>query len=133
MGDGVQIQTGQVGDFGQGLRKDADGGFAAAAGRGADLHRQGVGLGSQINAGPILEVKQRYAAALAATDANLRVYPVAAGILADVAEEVARRFAHADTTSAVTQAQIKSMLSGAIAQAQGVLDQAQNMGRGLQP
>lgn len=133
MGDGVQIQTDQVGDFGKGLRKDADGGFAAAAGRGADLHRQGVGLGAQINAGPIMAVKQKYAAALAATDANLRVYPVAAGILADVAEEVARRFAHADMSSAVTQQEIQSMLSGAIAHAQSVLDQAQNMGRGLQP
>jgi hypothetical protein len=133
MGDGVRIQTDQVGDFGQGLRKDADGGFATAAGRGADLHRQGVGLGSQINAGPIMEVKQKYASALAATDANLRVYPVAAGILADVASEVARRFAHADMTSAVTQQEIQTMLSGAITQAQSLIDQAQNMGRGLQP
>jgi hypothetical protein len=133
MGDGVQIQTDQVDDFGKGLRKDADGGFATAAGRGADLHRQGVGLGSQINAGPILEVKRKYADALAATDANLRVYPVAAGILADVAEEVARRFAHADLNSAVTQREIQTMLSGAITQAQSLIDQAQNMGRGLQP
>jgi hypothetical protein len=133
MGDGVQIQTDQVGHFGQGLRKDADGGFAAAAGRGAGLHRQGVGLGAQINAGPIMEVKHKYAAALAATDANLRVYPVAAGILADVAEEVARRFAETDRQSALTHAEITSLLSGAIAKAQGVLDQAQNMGRGLQP
>jgi hypothetical protein len=133
MADGVQIQTDQVGDFGKGLRQDADGGFATAAGRGADLHRQGVGLGSQINAGPIMEVKRRYADALAATDANLRVYPVAAGILADVAEEVARRFAHADMTAAVTQQEIQSMLDGAITQAQALIDQAQNMGRGLQP
>jgi hypothetical protein len=133
MGDGVQIQTDQVGTFGQGLREDADGGFAAAAGRGAHLHRQGVGLGTRINAGPIMEVKRAYAAALAATDANLRVYPVAAGILADVAEEVARRFAHADTTSAVTQREIQALLTGAITQARGVIDQAQNMGRGLQP
>ena len=122
MGDGVQIQTDQVGDFGHRLRTDADGGFAAAAGRGAHLHQQGVGLGSQINSGPIMEVKQRYAEALAATDANLRVYPVAAGILADVAEEVARRFAHADLTSAVTQQQIQTMLSGAIAQARTLLE-----------
>jgi hypothetical protein len=133
MGDGVQIQTDQVGGFGQGLRKDVDGSFAAAAGRGAHLHRQGVGLGNQINAGPIMEVKRKYADALAATDANLRVYPVAAGILADVAEEVARRFAHADLNSAVTQQQIQSMLSGAITQAQSLIDQAQNMGKGLQP
>jgi hypothetical protein len=133
MGDGVQIQTDQVGDFGQGLRKDADGSFATAAGRGAHLHRQGVGLGNQINAGPIMEVKRKYADALAATDANLRVYPVAAGILADVAEEVARRFAHADLNAAVTQQQIQSMLSGAITQAQSLIDQAQNMGKGLQP
>jgi hypothetical protein len=133
MGDGVQIQTDQVGDFGQGLRKDADGSFAAAAGRGAHLHRQGVGLGNQINAGPIMEVKRKYADALAATDANLRVYPVAAGILADVAEEVARRFAHADLNSAVTQQQIQTMLSGAITQAQTMIDQAQTMGKGLQP
>jgi hypothetical protein len=128
MGDGVQIQTDQVGDFGHGLRKDADGGLAAAAGRGADLHRQGVGLGAQINAGPIMEVKQKYAAALAATDANLRVYPVAAGILADVAEEVARRFAHADMTSAITQQEIQTMLSGAITHAQSLIT-----GRGSQP
>jgi hypothetical protein len=133
MADGVRIQTDQVSNFGKGLREDAGGGFAAAAGRGADLHRQGVGLGSQISAGPIMAVKQRYADALAATDANLRVYPVAAGILADVAEEVARRFAHADTNSAVTQQEIRSMLSGAITQAQGLIDQAQNMGKGLQP
>lgn len=133
MGDGVRIQTDQVGDFGKGLRQDAGGGFAAAAGRGAHLHRQGVGLGSRIDSGPIMEAKQRYAEALAATDANLRVYPVAAGILADVAEEVARRFAHADRTSAVTQQQIQTMLDGAIAHARGVIDQARNMGRGPQP
>ena len=125
MGDGVQIQTDQVGDFGKGLRKDADGTFAAAAGRSADLHRQGVGLGNQINAGPIMQVKQKYADALAATDANLRVYPVAAGILADVAEEVARRFAHADLNAAVTQQEIQTMLNGAITQAQSAVASVQ--------
>jgi hypothetical protein len=129
MGDGVRIQTDQVGNFGRGLRTDAGGGFATAAGRGADLHRQGVGLGHQINAGPIMEVKQKYASALAATDANLRVYPLAAGILADVATEVAQRFAHADMTAA----EVQSLLSEAITQAQGLIDQAQNMGRGFQP
>jgi hypothetical protein len=130
MSDGVQIQTDQVGDFGKGLRKDADGGFASAAGRGADLHRQGVALGAQINAGPIMEVKQKYAEALANTDANLRIYPVAAGILADVAEEIARRFAHADMTSAVTQQEIRSMLNGAIGHAQSLLQQVEHPSKG---
>jgi hypothetical protein len=130
MGDGVQIQTDQVRSFGDGLRSDAGEGFAAAAGRGADLHRLGVGLGSQINSGPILEAKQRYATALAATDANLRLYPLAAGVLADVAEEIARRFADADTNSAAAQEQIRSMLAGAITKAQSLIEQAQNEAKG---
>jgi hypothetical protein len=124
MSDGVQIQTDQVSDFGKGLRQDAGGGFASAADRGADLHRQGVALGSQINAGPIMAVKQKYAEALASTDANLRLYPLAAGVLADVAEEIARRFAHADTNSAVTQQEIRSLLDGALTKAQGLVQQA---------
>lgn len=124
MSDGVRIQTDQVSDFGQGLRKEAGDGFASAAGRGADLHRQGVALGSQINAGPIMAVKQRYAEALAGTDANLRLYPLAAGVLADVAEEIARRFAHADTNSAVSQQEIRALLDGALTKAQGLVQQA---------
>jgi hypothetical protein len=124
MSDGVQIQTDQVTDFGKGLRQDADGGFASAADRGADLHRQGVALGSQINAGPIMGVKQKYAEALANTDANLRLYPLAAGVLADVAEQIARRFAHADLNSAVTQQQIRTLLDGALTKAQTLVQQA---------
>jgi hypothetical protein len=124
MSDGVQIQTDQVTDFGHGLRQDADGGFATAAHRGADLHRQGVALGSQINAGPIMAVKQQYAEALANTDANLRLYPLAAGVLADVAEEIARRFTHADQNSAVTQQEIRSLLDGALTKAQNLVQQA---------
>ena len=124
MSDGVQIQTDQVSDFGKGLRQDAGGGFTSAAGRGADLHRQGVGLGAQINAGPIMEVKQRYAEALANTDANLRLYPLAAGVLADVAEQIARRFANADTNSAAGQQEIRSLLDNALTKAQGLVQQA---------
>jgi hypothetical protein len=124
MSDGVQIQTDQVTDFGHGLRQDAGDGFATAAGRGADLHRQGVALGAQINAGPILAVKQKYADALANTDANLRLYPLAAGVLADVAEEIARRFAHTDQHAAVTQQQIRTLLDGALTRAQSLVQQA---------
>lgn len=129
MSDGVQIQTDQVGEFGQGLRHEAAAGFASAADRGAGLHRQGVALGSQINDGPILEVKRRYAEALANTDANLRLYPLAAGVLADVAEEIARRFAHADRHSAVTQQEIRSLLDGALGQAQGLVQRAREAAR----
>ena len=69
----------------------------------------------------------------AARIGRIPVYPVAAGILADVAEEVARRFAHADLNAAVTQQEIQTMLNGAITQAQSLIDQAQNMGKGPQP
>lgn len=121
MADGVQIDTDQVGEFGQGLRQEADGGFASAVDRCANLHRHGVVFGAKITAGPIQDAKIRYAEALENTDANLRAYHQAAGILADVAEQIAKDFAGTDLSSAQQQGKVDEMISGAIARAQAVM------------
>ncbi|UQU63436.1 hypothetical protein COUCH_31160 [Couchioplanes caeruleus] len=117
MPDGVQIQTDQVNEFAQGLRADADKGFASAADRGADLHAHGVVFGAKIDSGTVLAAKERYARALENTDANLRAYKLAAGILADVAEQIARDFARVDMSSEAAQQHVQKLLSGAIADA----------------
>ena len=117
MPDGVQIQTEQVSEFAQGLRAEADKGFASAADRGADLHQHGVVFGANIDSSTVLEAKQRYGKALENTYANLKAYQMAAGILADVAEQIARDFAHADMTSEAAQRHVQTLLNGAITEA----------------
>jgi hypothetical protein len=117
MADGVRIDTAQVGDFAQGLRAQQDGGFASAAERGTELHGHGVVFGHRIPSDVVLDAKQRYARALEQTDANLRSYHLAAGVLADVAERIARDFAHADLSSAESQRRVTALLDGAIQRA----------------
>jgi len=119
--DGVQIDTEGVGDFARGMRTQANGGFAAAADLGAVLHGHGVEFGARITpSAAVTEAKQRYAQALAATEANLRAYQVAAGVLAGAAEDIARLFASADMSSAQAQRTIERMIAGAVRAAAGV-------------
>ena len=86
MPDGVRIDIHKVGEVGRGLRTEVDGGFATTADRGGDPHRHGVQFGARLTPSPVItEAKNRYAQALADTDANLRAYHLAAGVLADAA------------------------------------------------
>lgn len=86
MPDGVRIDIDKVGEVGRGLRTEVDGRFATTADRGGDLHRHGVQFGARLTPSPVItEAKNRYAQALANTDANLRAYHLAAGVLVDAA------------------------------------------------
>ena len=125
MPDGVQIQTEQVSEFAQGLRAEADKGFASAANRGADLHQHGVVFGKSIPGDTVLDAKTRYAEALANTEANLRAYKQMAIIFADVAEQIARDFATVDMSSEAAQLRVKALLDGAIADAEAVRNEGQ--------
>ncbi|MET8154285.1 hypothetical protein ACIBSW_34900 [Actinoplanes sp. NPDC049668] len=122
MPDGVAVETPRVGEFAKSLRLEADSGFAAAAERGADLHRHGVVFGAGIPGGTVLDVKNRYARALANTDANLRAYRKAAVVFADVAERIAREFAAADLASERAQGRVDRLLRGAVAEANAALE-----------
>ncbi|MFI7597468.1 hypothetical protein [Actinoplanes sp. NPDC049681] len=117
MPDGIRIDTEQVGEFAQGMRAEADKGFASAANRGADLHQHGVVFGARIPGDTVLDAKRRYAEALANTDANLRAYRQMAMIFADVAEKIAKEFATTDMASEAAQRRIDALLQGAVAQA----------------
>ncbi|GIF18727.1 hypothetical protein BJ973_008313 [Actinoplanes tereljensis] len=122
MPDGVQIDTDGVNDFGRGMQQQTTDGFADIAGRGADLHRQGVGFGSRMTPSDVVtEAKVRYAEALAHAEANLRAYQQAAGILADVAEQIARQFASADLNSAQAQQQVQHLIHSAMVAANRAL------------
>ncbi|GIE93294.1 hypothetical protein [Paractinoplanes rishiriensis] len=101
MSDGMRIDTERVGDVGRGLRIEANTGFADAADRGKILHGHGVEFGARLGSSSVVvEAQQRYASALANTEANLRAYHLAAGALATAAEEIARLFATADADAA---------------------------------
>jgi hypothetical protein len=121
MADGVKIDTGQVGDFGRGMRTQADTGFASAASRATDLHSHGVVFGAQLPGGAILAAKTRYAQALEMTDANLRAYREAAVIFAEVAEQIARDFSAVDLNSAAAQQKVDGLLRNAIVRANKAL------------
>ena len=127
MPDGVRIDTAQVGDFAQGMRAQQDGGFASAADRGSDLHGHGVVFGRRIPSNVVLDAKQRYAQALEQTDANLRSYHLAAGVFADVAEQIARDFARADLSSEQAQLKIMALIDGAVQQANAQLTRTGDM------
>jgi hypothetical protein len=118
----VQIDTDGVNDFGSGMQKQATDGFADIAGRGADLHRQGVGFGSRMTPSDIVtDAKLRYAEALAHAEANLRAYQTAAGILAEVAEQIAQQFASVDLNSEQAQKQVEYLMATATAAANRAL------------
>jgi hypothetical protein len=112
--DGVQIDTDGVDVVARGMRTQADGGFAAVADRGSELHRHGVEFGRRITASSVVtEAKQRYAQALENTEANLRAYHTAAGVLATAADEIAKMFATADMSSAQAQRKVQELIDGA--------------------
>jgi hypothetical protein len=114
MPNGVRIDAGQVGDLGRDLRIEADCGFGEAARRGAVLHGQGVEFGARLTpSGVVTEAKQRYAQALANSEANLRAYQSAAAALADAAEEVARLFGSSDRSAAEAQRTAQDVIDGA--------------------
>jgi hypothetical protein len=121
MSNGVDIDTGQVHDFGRGMRTQADSGFASAASRAAELHSHGVVFGAQLPGATILAAKTRYAQALEITDANLRAYKEAAVIFADVAEQIARDFGAVDLSSAAAQQTVDGLLRNAIVRANKAL------------
>ncbi len=121
MADGVEIDTGEVDDFGRGMRAQADAGFSSAASRAAELHAHGVVFGARFPGGAVLDAKARYAQALEHTDANLRAYKEAAAIFAEVAEQIARDFSAVDLDSATAQEQVNGMLQNAIARANEAL------------
>jgi hypothetical protein len=115
MPDGVQIDAGKVGDVGRGLRHEADAGFAATAQRGTSLHGHGVEFGARLTpSGVVTEAKNRYAQALAHTEANLRAYQVAAGVLADAAEEISRLFAASDLSAEEAQRKVQDLIDNAV-------------------
>jgi hypothetical protein len=115
MPDGVRIDTDVVGAVGRGLRDEADGGFAAAAMRGAGLHRHGVEFGARITPSAVVtDAKNRYADALAGIEANLRAHRTAAAALASAAEEIARLLAAADMTSAEAQQRVRDLIDDTV-------------------
>ncbi|MEV4637535.1 hypothetical protein AB0J80_09305 [Actinoplanes sp. NPDC049548] len=125
MADGIQIDTEQVGEFAQGMRTEADKGFALAADRGADLHSHGVVFGAGIPGDTVLDAKKRYAEALAHTEANLRAYKQAAMALATAAEEIAKDFARADMSSEAAQRRVQEIMNHAIEEAATAMDGGQ--------
>lgn len=127
MADGVLIDTDGVGDFGKGLRTEADTGMTSAADRAKDLHAHGVQFGASISHGPIAQARELYVAALTHTEANMRVYPQAAAVLAEVAEQIAREFAGADWNSAATQQRIDAVVNGAITRSLAAQQGQQNI------
>ena len=130
MADGVEIDTGQVGDFAKGMRSEADSGFSQAANRGTRLHSHGVPFGANITMSDIVQqAKGRYAVALANTEANLRAYQQAAEIFASVAESIAREFKNADQNSAETNLRVNAMMDAAIAEANKIIAGAQGGAR----
>jgi hypothetical protein len=130
MADGVEIDTGQVGDFAKGMRSEAVSGFSQAANRGTRLHSHGVPFGAKITMSDIVQqAKGRYAVALANTEANLRAYQQAAEIFAAVAENIAREFKSADGASAEATIRVNTMMDAAIAKANEIITGARSGAR----
>ncbi|MFG1609969.1 hypothetical protein [Actinoplanes sp. NPDC049265] len=131
MADGVEIDTGQVGDFAKGMRSEAVTGFSQAANRGTRLHAHGVPFGAQIEGSLIVQqAKGRYAVAVANTEANLRAYQEAAELFAGVAEGIAREFKASDQTSAEAAGRVSAMMNDAIAKANEIIAGANSSGPG---
>ncbi|WP_305789446.1 hypothetical protein [Symbioplanes lichenis] len=110
MADGVRIETGQVAEVASKLAADADEGFASAVARSATLHAHGVVFGAAVPGGTMLAAKERYARALAYTDANLRAYRRMAALLAAQADQVVRDLGAADRISAQSQQRLADLL-----------------------
>ncbi len=128
MADGVQIDTGQVNDFGKSMHSQAGQGLTSAAGRGTELHSHGVVFGAQLPGSAILDAKNRYAKVLETTDANLRAYQQAAVIFADVAEQIAHNFSSTDLSSEAGQKKIDDLMQNAISRANAALGVTDNSG-----
>jgi hypothetical protein len=130
MADGVEIDTGQVGDFAKGMRSESASGFSQVADRGTRLHGYGVPFGANITMSDIVQqAKGRYAVALSNTEANLRAYQQAAEIFAAVAEDIAREFKASDRESADTTLRVNAMMDSAIAKANEIIAGAQTGAR----
>jgi hypothetical protein len=115
MPDGLSIDTEGVRDWGHGLRADPGRGFGAAADRAAGLHRQGVGFGARLTpSDAVAAARQRYAYALANTEANVRAYQRAAEVLAQAAEDIARLFGASDLTAAQVQRTVGHLSDAAV-------------------
>ncbi len=128
MADGVQIDTGQVNDFGKTIRSQADQGLTSTASRGTELHSHGVVFGTQLPGSTIVDAKNRYAQTLGNTDANLRTYQQAAIIFADVAEQIAHDFTSTDLSSEAGQRKVDDLLQNAISRANTALGVTGNDG-----
>ncbi len=128
MADGVQIDTGQVNNFGKTVRSQADQGFTSIAGRGTELHSHGVVFGAQLPGSTIVDAKSRYAKVLENTDANLRAHQQAAVIFAEVAEQIAHDFSSADLGSEAGQRKVDDLLQNAISRANTALGVTGNDG-----
>jgi hypothetical protein len=129
--DGVQIDTDGVGDFANGMRHQADGGFAAARDRGVALHAHGVEFGSGITSSSVItDAKRRYAQALENTEANLKTYHMAAGVLAEAAGKIAQMFASTDMNSAQAQQKIDALIGEAIRSANEAMKPTGNKATG---
>lgn len=122
MSDEVRIDTDEVGEVGRGLRGDADGVFADAAARGTALHGHGVEFGAGVTPSAIIkDAQQKYATALENTEANLRAYKVAAGVLADAAEEIARMFKSTDMNSDAALKKVQNLINESVLNANKAL------------
>ena len=118
---GVQIDTDGVSDFATGMQTQ-ESGLETAAHRGADLHAQGVGFGARITTSSVItDAKQRYAQALSNTEANLRSYHLAAGVLARAAAEISAVFAAADLTSEQAHHKVQALMDDAARVAEEVI------------
>ena len=111
MADGVRIETEGVTAVAASLRADADTGFASAADRAATLHAHGVVFGAAIPGEAMLDARERYAQALAHTDANLRAYRRTAAFLAAEADRLVAELTRADQLSQESQRRLAALLN----------------------
>lgn len=111
MADGVRIETEGVTAVAASLRADVDKGFASAVSRAAGLHTHGVVFGAALPGEAVLDARQRYAQALAHTDANLRAYRDLAATLATEADRIVAELTRADQLSQESQRRLAALLN----------------------
>jgi uncharacterized protein YukE len=120
--DEVRIDTDGVGDVGRGLRGDADGVYADASARGTALHGHGVEFGARVTPSAIIgDAQRKYAKALENTEANLRAYKIAAEVLADAAEDIARMFKTTDMNSDAALKKVQDLIDQSVLKANAAL------------